>query len=155
MTCQVRARDEGLPVAAALMLISPWVDMEVVGDSYLTNQEKDAYFYRDVVQGLTRMILGEAGNPRDPLVNALYADLAGLPPTYIHVGGHETLLDDARRLARRAEQGGVDVRLDVFPEQQHTFHMAATRAPEADDALNRFADWVRPRLGLPVAVQAA
>jgi len=38
--------------------------------------------------------------------------------------------------------------LDVFPEMQHTFQMMVGRAPEADDAIGRFAVWVRPKLGL-------
>jgi epsilon-lactone hydrolase len=63
------------------------------------------------------------------------------------VGGDETLLDDARLLEARARNAGVDVRLDVFPGMLHTFQMAAGRAPEADDAIRRMADWVRPRLG--------
>jgi acetyl esterase/lipase len=42
----------------------------------------------------------------------------------------------------------VDARLDVFPGMLHTFQMAAGRAPEADDAIRRMAEWVRPRLGL-------
>ena len=58
------------------------------------------------------------------------------------------LLDDSRRLADRAQQAGVEVRLDVFPEMQHTFQMMAGRAPEADDAINRLAEWTRPKLGL-------
>jgi acetyl esterase/lipase len=43
---------------------------------------------------------------------------------------------------------GVDVQLDVFPGQQHSFQMAAGRAPEADDAIGKLAQWMRPRLGL-------
>jgi hypothetical protein len=39
--------------------------------------------------------------------------------------------------------------LDVFEEQQHTFQMAAGRAPEADEAIRRLSEWVRPKLGLP------
>ena len=66
---------------------------------------------------------------------------------YIQVGGDETLLDDSRRLAENARDAGVEVRLDIFPEQQHTFQMAAGRAPEADDAISRMAEWVRPKLG--------
>jgi acetyl esterase/lipase len=42
----------------------------------------------------------------------------------------------------------VDVRLDIFPEMQHTFQMMAGRAPEADDAIGRLAGWVRPKIGL-------
>jgi epsilon-lactone hydrolase len=148
ITTLLRARESGLPMAAALLLISPWVDMEVSGESYEMNQETDAYFYREVVQQLVAMFLGADGSPTDPLANPLYADLAGLPPMFIQVGGDETLLDDSRRLEKHARDAGIEVRLDVFPQQQHTFQMTAGRAPEADDAIRRFADWVRPRLGL-------
>jgi acetyl esterase/lipase len=148
ITTMLRARALGLPTAAALMLMSPWVDMEVSGQTYETNKETDAFFYREVVQGLVGMFLAGGGSPNDPLANPLYADLTGLPPMYIQVGGDETLLDDSRMLEKHGLNAGVDVRLDIFPEQQHTFHMAAGRAPEADDAIRRFADWVRPKLGL-------
>src|SRR4029453_6983057 len=137
----------GLPLPAATMLLSPWVDMEVVGGSYEANWHRDAFFYREVVQGLARAFLG-GGAPRDPLANPLYADLRGLAPMYIQVGGDETLLDDARRLAEHARAAGVEVRLDVFPGQHHTFQIAAGRAREAAEAIRRLAEWVRPRLRL-------
>jgi len=38
-----------------------------------------------------------------------------------------------------------DVELDEFPDQQHSFQMAAGLAPEADDAISRFAAWARPK----------
>src|SRR5262245_7576771 len=155
VTAQLRARERGLPPPAAAMPFSPWFDMELLGGSYESNRERDAFFYREVVQGLVEMFLGQAGSPRDPLANPFYADLAGLAPLYIQVGGDETLLDDARRFAERAREAGVEVRLDVFPGQQHTFQMAAGRAPEADDAIRKQAEWVRPKLGLPGAARAA
>jgi epsilon-lactone hydrolase len=148
ITAQLRAREQGLPLPAAAMPFSPWTDMEVVGESYRSNWSKEAFFYRELVQGLVSAYLGDGGNPRDPLANPLYADLGGLSPMYIQVGADETLLDDSRRLADRARAAGVEVRLDVFADQQHTFQMAAGRAPEADDAIRRLAEWVRPRLGL-------
>jgi acetyl esterase/lipase len=92
--------------------------------------------------------LSESGDRRDPYVSALYADLGGLPPLYLQVSDAETLLDDSRALAERARAAGVEVRLDVFPGQQHTFQMAAGRSPVADDAIRRLGDWVRPQLGL-------
>jgi monoterpene epsilon-lactone hydrolase len=147
LTVQLRAREQGLPLPAAAMLLSPAVDMEVTGESFDTNRDKDPFFQRELVRGIIGGFLGEAGDPRDPLVNPLRADLTGLSPLYIQVGGDETLLDDARLLEARARNAGVDVRLDVFPGMLHTFQMAAGRAPEADDAIRRMADWVRPRLG--------
>jgi monoterpene epsilon-lactone hydrolase len=132
--------------------MSPWVDMTVSAETYESNRNTEPFFYKEVVEGLAAMFLA-GGDPKDPLTSPLYADLSGLPPLYIQVGGDETLLDDSRELERRARDAGVEVRLDVFPEQLHTFQMAAGRAPEADDAVRRFADWVRPRLGLTIPVE--
>ncbi len=146
ITLQLRARDLGLPLPAAALLLSPWVDLEVTGDSYRTNAGRDPFFQRDAVKMIASTFLGGTGDARDPLANPLRADLSGLAPMYIQVGGDETLLDDAHRLDERARAAGVEVRLDVFPGMLHTFQMAAGRAPEADDAVSRLADWVRPRL---------
>jgi monoterpene epsilon-lactone hydrolase len=147
ITSQLRARERGLPLPAAAMPFSPWVDMEVVGESYETNRDRDPFFSAEFVKSLADNFLG-GRDPRDPLANPLHADLSGLGPIYIQVGGDETLLDDARRLTGHALRAGVEVRLDVFPDMLHTFQMAAGKAPEADDAIRRMATWVRPRLGL-------
>lgn len=143
----LRARAIGLPLPAASMPLSPWVDMTSSGETMLTNHGKDALFTKQSIEALVTMFLG-SGDQRDPYASPLYGDLAGLPPLYVQVGGDELLLDDGRRLAERARNAGVDVRFDIFPELQHTFHFSAGRAPEADEAIRRLADWVRPKLGL-------
>jgi acetyl esterase/lipase len=148
VTVQLRARGQGLPLPAATLLMSPWIDMAVTGESYETNRDKDPFFKKEVVDGLIQNFFAEGTDPRDPRVNPLYADLSGLGPVYLQAGGDETLVDDARLLEQHARKAGVDVRLDVFPGMLHTFQMAAGRAPEADDAIRELADWVRPRLGL-------
>lgn len=147
VTVQLRAREQGLPLPAAALLMSPCVDMETTGKSYETNQDSDPFFKRDVVRGIIRGFL-EGTNARDPRANPLYADLSGLGPLYIQAGGDETLADDARLLYEHAAKAGVDARLDIVPDMLHTFQMAAGRAPEADDAIRELAGWVRPRLGL-------
>jgi epsilon-lactone hydrolase len=150
ITTQLRARERGLPLPAAAMPFSPWVDMEVIGESYVTNRDREPFFYKESVRHFAGMFLGPGGDPRDPLANPLYADLSGLGPIYIQVAGDETLLDDARRLDEHGRRAGVDVTLDVFPDMLHTFQMAAGRAPEADEAIRRMAEWVRPKLGLSI-----
>ncbi|MEI8412918.1 MULTISPECIES: alpha/beta hydrolase [unclassified Kribbella] len=149
ITTQLRARSDGLPLPAASLLFSPCVDMELTGDSYDANRDRDAFFHRELVRELVAMYVGPGGDLRDPLVNPLYGDLTGFGPTYIQAGGDEALVDDARMLYELARKAGVEARLDVFPDMQHTFQMAAGRVPEADDAIQRMAAWVRPLLGLP------
>jgi epsilon-lactone hydrolase len=148
ITAQLRAREQTLALPAAALLMSLWVDMEVSGESFNLNWAKDAFFYRELVLTLANGFLGPDGDLRDPLANPLHADLRGLAPTYIQVGGDETLLDEGRELADRLRAAGVETRFEVFNEQQHTFQMAAGKAPEADDAIRKLAEWDRPQLGL-------
>jgi epsilon-lactone hydrolase len=148
ITVQLRAREQGLPLPATALLMSPCVDMETTGESYETNRDRDPFFKKEVVAEIVRNFLGEGTDARDPRVNPLYADLSGLGPVCIQAGGDETLADDARLLDSHARKAGVEVRLDIFPGMLHTFQMAAGRAPEADDAISQMASWVRPRLGL-------
>jgi epsilon-lactone hydrolase len=134
------------------------LDMEYTGESLVSNRGKDALFEgKEAIQALAGIFLGEGGSPQDPLATPLYADLAGLPPMYIQVSGDELLLDDSRRLAEHARNAGMEVRLDIFGGQQlqHTFQFSAGRAPEADEAIRRLAEWVRPKLGLADAAAAA
>jgi monoterpene epsilon-lactone hydrolase len=147
VSTMLRARELGLPIAAALMLISPWVDMTVSNETFETNRETEAFFYKEVVGALASLYLGGADS-KDPLASPIYADLSGLPPTYIQVGGDETLLGESLQLDENARKAGVDVQLDVVPDQLHTFQMAAGYSPESDDAIRRLAEWVRPKLGL-------
>src|ERR1700733_12887440 len=51
--------------ATAALLISPWVDMEQSGDSYRSNWATEAFFYKELVDGLAATFLGSAGDPRD------------------------------------------------------------------------------------------
>ena len=136
----VRAREEGLPRPAGLLLMSAWTDLEATGGSYETGS--DPFFTRGTVRGLGAGYLAGA-NPHDPLAAPLHAGLAGLPPTYLQVGAEEALLDDSRRLAGRLRAAGVDVRLDEFAGQLHTFQMAAGRTPVADDAIATAGSWLR------------
>ena len=142
-----RARAEKLPLPAAVTIISGWLDMALTGASYVTNRDKDVFFSKAGVEWLVANFLGD-GDRRDPYASPLYADFTGFPPIFLQAGADETLVDDSRMLVERARKAGVEVRFDVFPEMLHTFQMMAGRAPEADDAIGRLAEWVRPKLGL-------
>src|SRR2546423_1992194 len=147
VTVQLRAREEALPLPTATMLISPWTDLEVTGESMDYNEDNDALFTKQWIKDMAAAFLN-GRDPRDPAASPLHADLTGFGPLYIQVGDQETLLDDSRLFAKHAEQAGLDVRLDEFPGQQHSFQMAAGLAPEADDAIDRLAAWARSLLGL-------
>jgi monoterpene epsilon-lactone hydrolase len=142
LAVQVALREPG---AAALLLLSPWIDMDPAqtATSYEENAATDLVFTRPMVQGLIEQYLPEGISGLAPEVNAFSADLSGLPPVYVQCGSDESGRGDSERLAKL-----TGARLDVFDGQLHTFQMAAGRAPVADEAIGRLAAWARPKLGL-------
>ncbi len=140
----VALRDAGGPLPAAAVLLSPWVDLEGTGASLTANAHADPMIDLDGLRRAAAAYLGGA-DPRTPLAAPLHADLTGLPPLLIQVGGREALLDDALRFAARARAAGVDVRLDRWDDMIHVWQAFAPLLPEAGAALERVGAFVRER----------
>jgi monoterpene epsilon-lactone hydrolase len=115
-------RDAGLEQPACGWCISPWVDMEGIGESMSTKEAADPMVQRAGLLDMARLYLGGA-DPRSPLAAPIYADLTGLAPLLIQVGAAETLLDDAVRLAKVAGAADVRVDLQIWPEMVHVWHI--------------------------------
>ncbi|HBD12602.1 MAG TPA: alpha/beta hydrolase [Porticoccaceae bacterium] len=142
------ARHKGYPMPACCAPISPWYDMEGKGATLTSNADKDALVGGEILAGMIANFLGEDGSRQDPFANPLYADVKGFPPTLIQVGAYEVLLDDSQRFYDQAKEAGVDAQIQVYPEMQHVFQFMAGRAPEADDAIQKIAAFMKPHLGL-------
>ncbi len=140
----VALRDAGVALPAAGVCISPWVDMEGLGESMTTKADVDPMVQREQLVEMGKLYLG-GKPPRTPLASPLYADLHGLPPLLIQVGTAETLLDDSTRLAGCALEAGVDVMLEPWEDMIHVWHIFATMLPEAREAIERVGAFVRER----------
>ena len=140
----VALRDAGLPAPAAGVCLSPWVDLEGIGESMTTKAALDPMVQRD---GLVKMAAAYLGgqSPRTPLAAPLYADLSGLPPLLIQVGTAETLLDDATRLAERARKAGVQVSLEPWEDMIHVWQAFASMLPEGRQAIDRIGEFVKSK----------
>ncbi len=143
----LKLRDLGVALPAALVPISPWTDMESSGESMRTRAALDMIVSPAAISQISAMFL-QGGSARDPYASPLYANLKGLPPTYIQVGDEEVLLDDSVRFADLAKKAGVDITLEIFPEMQHVFQIAAGTMPEADAAISKIGAWLKVRLAL-------
>jgi epsilon-lactone hydrolase len=115
-------REAALPQPACGWCISPWVDMEGIGESMSAKAETDPMVQKAGLLEMAKLYLG-AADPRSPLAAPIYADLKGLSPLLIQVGAAETLLDDAIRLAQVAGAADVRVDLQVWPEMVHVWHI--------------------------------
>jgi epsilon-lactone hydrolase len=145
MATLLALRDRGLPRPAGGVAISPWVDLTNSAASYDTKAAVDPIVTRDAITLMAQAYVG-AGDPRQPLVSPLYADLRDLPPLLIHVGSDEVLLDDAVGLGQRARAAGVDVSVEEWRAMIHVWHWFLPMLDEAEQAIAGIGAFVRARL---------
>ena len=136
----LRLKEKNLPQPALLILISPWTTLETDLPSRAGNSE------RDLILGVTNPTMyNEVCNPSyggkislsDPRLSPIHADLTGLPPMLIQVGGHEMFVDEGIELLRKATADELDVTLTVYRGMSHDF---ALLMPELDDSIKSFAE---------------
>jgi acetyl esterase/lipase len=138
----VAIRDAKLPTPGAGVMLSPWVDLEGIGESMTTRSKADPAVQKEGLLSMAAAYL-QGKEARTPLAAPLYADLKGLPPLLIQVGDAETLLDDSTRLEARAKSAGVSTKLEVWPEMIHVWQLFASFLPEGQEAIEGIGKFVR------------
>lgn len=138
----VRARDEGLPLPAAAVLLSPWVDLTLTAGSIGRNASTELMLEPELFTSWRDAYVGQ-GDAADPGISPLFADLHGLPPMHVQATTAEVLEDDARRLVERATEAGVEAELEVFDELWHVFQTQSALVPEGREALERVNAFIR------------
>lgn len=138
----MRARDAGLPLPRALVLLSPWLDLTMGGESYSLLAEKDIFSRPAQLKAMARTYLGRDHAPSDPAASPVLGDLSSLPPILVHAGGHDITLDDSHLLADRATAQGGRVEVEVFAGMCHHFQVFE-ELPEAALSLARIGAFLR------------
>ncbi len=141
----IALRDRGLPMPAAGVLISPWLDLTQSGNTMESHAAADPMVSAELLAKCSDAYL-KGQDPRSPLASPLFADLTGLPPLLIHVGTAEVLLDDARRFEAAARKAGVDVTLEEWDDMIHVWHTFAGMLPEAQTAIERVGAFMKEKL---------
>ena len=134
-------RDAGDPLPACAVPISPWVDMEVSGDSCTSRADVDPMVTPESLKRMADWYMN-GQDLRTPLASPIHADLSGLPPLLVQVGDAEVLRDDATRLVERARAAGVDATCEVADECIHVWHVFAG-VPESEAAVRRLGEFVK------------
>jgi len=139
-------RDRQRPLPAGAVCLCPAPDLSFSGESMATNLKKDIMLNLSEERTYIEAYL-KGADPRAPLASPVYADLRGLPPLFLQVGAHELLLSDVERFAEKATAAGVEVTLEVWPEMQHDWQMAAAILPEGRQAIAHAGEFVERVMG--------
>lgn len=138
LALSLRLKEKNLPQPAALILISPRATFETTLPSRTKNVD------RDLILGKKNVKMYAAVNnpiyagdiPRnDPRLSPIYADLTGLPPTLIQIGGYEMFVDDGIELLKKATADNLNVTLTVYSGMSHDFSILL---PQLDDSVKSF-----------------
>jgi len=136
----LRARDEGLPLPAAVVLLTPGSDLTGSGDSLQTNLGLDPLLRGN---GKPAFLLYAAGRDlKDPYISPLFGDFTkGFPPTILTTGTRDMLLSDTVRLHRALRVAGIPADLHVTEAAGHGgFFGMAPEDEEVMREIRRFVD---------------
>ena len=133
-------RQHAIGSAAALVLFSPWADLTLsaIADEAARKEVMlSAAWLGDCAR---RYLAGESA--ATPLASPVFADLRGLPPTFIQSGADELLCGDALRIRDALVAAGVTAYCEIVPGQWHTFQLCAGILPAANAAVARAARFI-------------
>jgi acetyl esterase/lipase len=138
----LRLRDRQAPRPAGAVLLSPWTDLAGSGESIRENDGRCAMF-RPENMSVFAACYAPAAAWKDPDVSPLYGRLHDLPPLHVQVGQDELLRDDAVRMHRGVQAAGGVSELVTYDGVFHGWQMLDGLVPEARDALQRAARFLR------------
>ncbi len=141
LSTAIAIKNAGLPLPAALVLLSPWVDLSLSGSTMKTHTAQDAMLSEDWLAWCANNYCGQK-SLIDPTCSPLYADLSGLPPILIHVGTEEVLLDDAKRLAKQTAKYGIPTNFKVYDRVGHVFQFHTGILNESNDSIERIGQFI-------------
>lgn len=141
------ARDEGLPLPAAVSAVAPWADFDPAARNAHPNARRDSYLTAPVLDRAARLGMA-AGGRLDPRWSPVNHDFAGLPPLLVQVGSNESLRCDAEQLAARCEAANVRCTLQIWDRAAHLHHAAADVLSDARAAIAELGAFHRAALGL-------
>ncbi|HRH56530.1 MAG TPA: alpha/beta hydrolase [Chitinophagales bacterium] len=135
-------KKQRLPKAAGAVLLSPWTDLTMSGDSIQTKKDKDPLITPHLLDIFSKRYYADA-DPTDPLISPHFADVKGFPPTLIQVGGNEVLFDDSIRMAQKMNKAGVKVQLEIYDNMMHVWQFFGGIVPEANKAIDEIGEFVK------------
>jgi epsilon-lactone hydrolase len=144
----LRAKQENLPLPAAIAPGTPMADLTDAGDSFHTNALLDNVLVAPDASCDKRAALYANGHDlKDPLLSPIYGDMRGFPPAILTTGTRDLLLSNTVRVHRKLRQAGVEAVLQVFEGQSHAQYYRDASAPETREAFEEIAHFLDKHLG--------
>jgi monoterpene epsilon-lactone hydrolase len=113
----LRARDEGLPMPAGALLMTPELDLTESGDSFNTLMGLDVILRNRLTE--MNLYYAAGADLTHPYLSPLLGDVSGFPPTLLQAGGRDIFLSNAVVMHRKLRRAGVRAELHVWEGMPH------------------------------------
>lgn len=135
----LRLKEEGRLLPRGMVLMSPWTDLTMSGESHQTKSTVDPVLSEEYIQ---KMIdnYAKGQDTKNALISPVFGDFTGFPPTYIQVGDNEILESDSKMLYENMIKANVSVKMDTFPGMWHVFQMSPFKT--AYEAMDKNAEFI-------------
>lgn len=114
----LRARDEGLPMPAGMIIETPATDLTESSDSLNTNEGIDP----SMPSGVTHLLelYANGHDLRDPYLSPVFGDFTkGFPPSLLTTGTRDLLLSDTVRMHRALRAADIPAELHIAEAAGH------------------------------------
>ena len=138
----IELRDQQVNKPVCLALMSPWTDLALTNETHRTKAAVDPYFPTTERLTNARHYAGDT-ELTHPLISPQYATVHDLPPTLIHVGSLEALLQDSLTIAANMTAQGSNATVKIFPGMWHVWQTLHSRIKEADQSLEELAEFMQ------------
>jgi acetyl esterase len=143
----VAARHERGALRAQL-LVYPALDPSMAGASYREFGDGPLLARADM-ERCWDLYLGNADRDDPDVAPLLATDLAGVPPAYVAVAGHDLLRDDGLRYAEALRAAGVAVTVDRYDDMVHSFLRWGGVVDRARELIEALGEQTRRAVGSP------
>ena len=138
----LQAKQDGVPMPAAIAPGTPMSDITKTGDTFYTNEKVDNVLGSgDGFCDAGAKVYANGRDMSDPLLSPVYGDMHGFPPTILTSGTRDLLLSNTVRVHRKLRQAGVEAVLQVYEGQSHAHYLRDDTAPETKEAFGEIASF--------------
>jgi monoterpene epsilon-lactone hydrolase len=140
----LRARDEGLPLPAAAVLMTPEIDLTESGDTFQTLLGVDTALTSSLMPA--NLLYAAGHDLAHPYLSPLFGDFTnGFPPTFLLSGTRDLLLSNTVRMHQALRAAGVVAELYISEAATHVNFMTGPESKDRNRELRRFVDayWKR------------
>lgn len=150
ITTALRLRDEGEPNAVSALVLN-----YSAFDTYCSREALQRYGYAGYMLGAEEMVqfwnnyLRNAADASNPLICPIFAEVRGLPPTFMVIPECDILTEQNWRMAEKLKGAAVNVQPSFYKGASHSFLEAMSISAISSQALNDTARWLRGVLQQP------